>query len=266
MRPNYKRIKTQIKADETVVNATIEKINHIQKQKRIFPFKQVSVLAASICLVLTICLALPLILQIAQEDLPTDTVDGTQETGINSDFNDPSVEDPIQGAQSYNDGVTISEALSQIIAKSSNDETILVKLQAIDLIDVYAVNYVDRLYDGKTYDEWWAEYEVYTSRMIEIEAQLKLGPDTELENEYNTVAEKAEDLAAYMSQIQKKQKSESVANELEWLKSLGIEAEYKGGYFIFSASSDDIKNISKGKCNYFIDVESDSKEPVEEIH
>ena len=61
MRPNYKRIKTQIKADETVVNATIEKINHIQKQKRNFPFKQVSVLAASICLVLTICLALPLI-------------------------------------------------------------------------------------------------------------------------------------------------------------------------------------------------------------
>lgn len=266
MRPNYKRIKTQIKADETVVNATIEKINHIQKQKKNFPFKQVSVLAASICLVLTICLALPLILQIAQEDLPIDTVDGTPGTDMNSDPDDPAVEDPIQGAQSYNDGVTISAALSQIIAKSSRDEQISVRLQAIDLVDVYASNYIDRLYDGKTYDEWWAEYEVYTSRMIEIEAQLKLGPDTELENEYNTVVEKAEDLAAYMSQIQKEQKAESVASEIMWLKSLGIDAEYKGGYFIFSASSDDIKNISKGKRNYFIDVESDSKEPIEEMH
>ncbi|MBO5649219.1 MAG: hypothetical protein J6S76_04835, partial [Clostridia bacterium] len=80
------------------------------------------------------------------------------------------------------------------------------------------------------------------------------------------IAEKAENLAECMSQIQKEQKAETVASEITWLKSLGIEAEYKKGYFVFSATSNEIKNIQKGKCDYFIDIECNTQEPVEEMH
>lgn len=266
MKPNFKRIKTQIKADETIVNETIKRVNGIKNQKKIFPFKQVSVLAASLCLVFIICFTFQMIMKTPPITPPIGNTDNTQGNNTNSDSDNPIIDDPIQGAQSYNDGVTISGALSQVIAKASKNEHISVRLQAIDLVEVYAPNYADKLYDGKTYDEWWAEYEVYTNRMIEIEGQLKDAPDAELENEYNSCAEQAGELAAYMSQIQKEQKAESVASEIKWLKSLGIEAEYKGGYFIFSASADEIKSISKGKCDYFIDVASKSQEPIEEMH
>jgi hypothetical protein len=102
--------------------------------------------------------------------------------------------------------------------------------------------------------------------MIEIEAQLKQGPNTELESEFNSIAEKAENLYEYMYKIQKEQKAESAAAEIAWLKSLGIEAEYKKGYFVFTATADEIKSIANGKCVYFIDVESSTQEPVEEMH
>ncbi len=254
----------------TTANKTVKKVNDTGNQKKMFTYKQVSVLVASLCLVFIICFSIPLIMQTLHGSLPDDTADDTQENDVNNESNNPNHDDPIQGEQSYNDGVTISAELSQLIAKAYGNEKISVKLQAIDMIDVYAADYVDRLYDGKTYDEWWAEYEVYTNRMIEIEGLLKLAPNTELENEYNSCAEKAEALMEYMSQIQKEQKANTVDKELKWLELLEIEAEYKKGYFVFSASADKIKNITKGKCNYFIDVESSSQdssqEPVEEIH
>ena len=188
------------------------------------------------------------------------------DTTDNTIINPPTTNDQIQGSLSYNDGITISDALSQAISKSSENELISVVLEAIDMVDVYASTYADRLYDGQTYDEWWAEYEVYTNRMIEIEALLKREPNAELEKEFNLIAEKAENLAEYMSKIQKEQKAESVASEITWLKSQGIEANYKKGYFVFTATPNEIKNISKGKCDYYIDIESHTQEPVEEMH
>lgn len=260
MKPDFKRIKNQIRVDDSVVNETINKIKDSKNAKYNYHFRKISALAASICLVLVFCVTLPSVMNIQQSG-STHSNPSDDELSNNSPVNDP-----IQGAQSYNDGVTISEALAKMMTSSTKDATFDIKLKAIDMVDVYASTYANRLYDEKTYDEWWDEYEIYTNRMLEIEAQLKDAPNETLEAEYNNNAEKAEKLAAYMSKIQREQKAESVAAEIKWLKSLGIEAEYKGGYFYFSASADDIKNLSKGKCDYFIDTINESKSPVEEVH
>jgi hypothetical protein len=217
-------------------------------------------IAACFILILGTIIVVPLL---REDDLGIVPEQGTTDISGTSNFYES---DPIQGEQGFYDDITISAALAQMIAVSGCEELISVKLQAIDMVDVYASDYADKLYDGKTYDEWWAEYEVYTNRMIEIEAQLKQGPNTELESEFNSIAEKAENLYEYMYKIQKEQKAESAAAEIAWLKSLGIEAEYKKGYFVFTATADEIKSIANGKCVYFIDVESSTQEPVEEMH
>ena len=231
-------------------------------------------IAACFTLILSAVIVVPMMREDGPDVIPEPNTAGNtiKNPGVilgldtTDNINPPTTNDQIQGSLSYNDGITISEALSQAISKSSKNELISVKLEVIDMVDVYASTYADRLYDGQTYDEWWAEYEVYTNRMIEIEALLKRGANTELEKEFNLIAEKAENLAEYMSQIQKEQKAESVASEIAWLKSLGIEANYKKGYFVFTATPNEIKNISKGKCDYYIDIESHTQEPVEEMH
>ena len=69
-----------------------------------------------------------------------------------------------------------------------------------------------------------------------------------------------------MDQIRRKQKAEFLEKEKQWLNSLGLDAVYKGGYFVFSATPNEIKNIRSGRCDYFIDSAEKSLSQPEEIH
>ena len=63
-----------------------------------------------------------------------------------------------------------------------------------------------------------------------------------------------------MSDIQKKQKAESIQKEIEFFKTLGIETEYKGGYLVADLNVEQIKSIGGGMCDYYIDVAQKTEE------
>lgn len=255
MRPDFKRVKDQIKPDEAVVEETIRMANETRKKRSII-LKYVPTFAACAC-VLAVCLGFAPIFIGMNGNSPAVTTPNDS-TGNISQY-------PIEGNQSFQDGVTVSEYLCNIMANAKSNEKLSVRLKAVNLSEAYEQDYIDQLYDGKRYDEWWSDYEEYTNRMLEIEEFLKEGTNAELENEYNECVEKAEELMAYMSQIRKKQKASSIEKETAWLKSLGIDAEYKGGYFIFSATPDEIMNIKGGRCDYLIDSPENTQESPEEI-
>lgn len=256
MNVDFKHMKSQIKPDRAVVNDTIQKANEIRHKKSNLSFKRVSALAATVCMILICVIAVPIVKNLSGTMVDPYGTDG----GGNQD------RPQIEGAQSYNEGVTISEYLCNLMESADPDTVFSVKMKVLNLTDAYEQDYADLMYDGKTYDQWWAEYETYTSRMIEIDALLKDGADEKLETEYNLCVDQAEEVLAYMSQIRKEQKAVSLEKEQTWLASMGIEAEYKAGYFIFSATADQIKNIKGGMCDYLIDAVENPQETPEEPH
>lgn len=259
MKPNFNRIKSQIQPESAVVDDTIRKANAIENAEKPMPSRKNFALVAGLCVFILCIISIPYIMNINLSEKPSDVTPG----GTNAGNEYPP---PIEGAQSYNKGVTISEALSQKMQKTAADALLDVRLKVVNLFDVYLQDSVDARYDGKTYDEWWEEYEKYTGRMIELDAQLKEGPNAEIEKQYNECVEKAEELLLYLDQIRRKQKAEFLEKEKQWLNSLGLDAVYKGGYFVFSATPNEIKNIRSGRCDYFIDSAEKSLSQPEEIH
>lgn len=228
------------------------------KTKALHHFRTWGIIAACLALVI-ICV--PVILQ--KNNTPSNH-EGSEGTS-------KSIEQQPDGAMAFNEGVTISPALNELLKNADQDAVFSVRIEILNLTEVYENEYSSELYDGKTYESWWQEYESINARMLEIEGKLKDGPDVALEAEYNECVEKSEEINLYLSEIMKKQKSSSIQKEIEYFKTLGIETVYKGGFLTAELSTKQIQSISKGRCDYLIDIPGDKeptgdKEPIEDIH
>ena len=257
MNYGFKRIKDQIKPRDEVVNDTIERSKHIKRDHpQSVVLTRITTFVSIICVFVICCFAIPYIANFGGTPIPLDST--------NNNETNPPIELP-EGAMSFNEGVTISAELNKLMNTADKSELLSVKIKVVDLTEAYEDDYKSIQYDGNTYEEWGEEYEIVKARMIEIDGMLKDGPNAELEAEYNACVEKSEEINIILSDIQKKQKAESIQKEIEFFKTLGIETEYKGGYLVADLNVEQIKSIGGGMCDYYIDVAQKTEE-MEEMH
>ena len=257
MNYGFKRIKDQIKPRDEVVNDTIERSKHIKRDHpQSVVLTRITTFVSIICVFVICCFAILYIANFGGTPIPPDST--------NNNETNPPIELP-EGAMSFNEGVTISAELNKLMNTADKSEWLSVKIKVVDLTEAYEDDYKSIQYDGKTYEEWWEEYEIVNARMIEIDGMLKGGPNAKLEAEYNACVEKSEEINIILSDIQKKQKAESIQKEIEFFKTLGIETEYKGGYLVADLNVEQIKSIGGGMCDYYIDVAQKTEE-MEEMH
>ena len=240
MNYDFKRIKDQIKPRDEVVNDTIERSKHIKRDHpQSVVLTRITTFVSIICVFVICCFAIPYIANFGGTQIPLDST--------NNNETNPPIELP-EGAMSFNEGVTISAELNKLMNTADKSELLSVKIKVVDLTEAYEDDYKSIQYDGKTYD-----------------GMLKDGPNAELEAEYNACVEKSEEINIILSDIQKKQKAESIQKEIEFFKTLGIETEYKGGYLVADINVEQIKSIGGGMCDYYIDVAQKTEE-MEEMH
>lgn len=251
---DFNRIKKQIKPRDEIINDIIERSKQIKPRKPVLTKRFLSV-ALSICVLLVCCLTIFVIMNIKTPTVP----------GENEGTSTQSTEQLPEGAMSFNEGVTISPSLNELMKKSNQDTVFSVRIKILNLTEAYEKEYSSVLYAGKTYECWWQEYERINARMTEIDAILKDGADAALEAEYNECVEKSEEINLLLSEITRKQRSVSIQKEIEYFKALGIETVYKGGYLTAELNAKQIQSITKGRCDYLIDIPGD-KEPIEEMH
>lgn len=251
---DFSRIKKQLKPRDDVVNDTIKRSKQIKPSKPIFTKGLLSI-ASVVCVLLVCCLAIPVILKVTNTPVNPVGIEGT----------DKSIEQQPEEAMAFNEGVTISPALSELLKNADQDEVFSVRIKIINLTEAYENEYSSELYDGKTYESWWQEYESINARMIEIDGILKDGADAELEAEYNECVERSEAINLLLSEIARKQRSASMQKEIAYFKTLGIDTAYKGGYLTAELNIKQIQSITKEGCDYLIDTTSE-KDLVEDMH
>ncbi len=306
MKMDFRHMKEQIKAGDAAVSAVMTRLDALPAPTPVPSYRRVAVMAASLSLVALAVIAAVGIgsafLQNSQPTPPVPPLIGTEgdmqtnatdtqapqgETAPLPETEDaattgtvettpvPVETEPAIGSgdimgQWATRGLDFSKKAQAKLDAAAPDELISVVMFGVMNTSLYDSS---QMCDGKTLQEWYDEREQLWKRMFFLQGQLKYNPSLrtpELEQEHAECQAEIERLTEIIEKEKERQKATFFVGELAWLKTLGIEAEYKevlgpSGYFYFSATADVIRNISGGRCySYYVSLLGEENEKEEE--